>query len=275
MLGAIHRMRNGFGRLAERDVRVSVRVKSREDDAIVLEPRMTGLVLIADPPNRQHLRFHLKLTGGAVADLWYWDRRGLGSVRLFTPEGLADEFGPHRLGPDALVRIAVGNPERRAEAANVADRGQERLSADHVDARQRIAIVEVRDTRLRPRHEGVNGPDGDGSVFDPESVGGWSADPLLLLSPLLIIVAVLLWGYSAPFAALCGIMSVVPTALLRRSSPQLVTDVLKAGDLVNHVAQQIGGKGGGRADMAQAGGTDASKLPQALESVRAWVEERV
>ena len=54
-----------------------------------------------------------------------------------------------------------------------------------------------------------------------------------------------------------------------------LTSRLKAGELVNHVAQQIGGKGGGRADMAQAGGTDASKLPEALASVKAWVEERV
>ena len=53
-----------------------------------------------------------------------------------------------------------------------------------------------------------------------------------------------------------------------------LTSRLKAGELVNHVAQQVGGKGGGRADMAQAGGTDASKLPQALASVKAWVEQR-
>ncbi len=50
---------------------------------------------------------------------------------------------------------------------------------------------------------------------------------------------------------------------------------IKAGELVNHVAQQVGGKGGGRPDMAQAGGTDPSKLPAALESVRAWVEQRL
>jgi alanyl-tRNA synthetase len=54
-----------------------------------------------------------------------------------------------------------------------------------------------------------------------------------------------------------------------------LTGKIKAGELVNHVAQQVGGKGGGRPDMAQAGGTDASKLPQALESVRAWVEQRL
>jgi alanyl-tRNA synthetase len=58
-----------------------------------------------------------------------------------------------------------------------------------------------------------------------------------------------------------------------------VTDDLvgkvKAGELVNYVAQQVGGKGGGRPDMAQAGGTDASKLPGALQSVRPWVEQRL
>jgi alanyl-tRNA synthetase len=54
-----------------------------------------------------------------------------------------------------------------------------------------------------------------------------------------------------------------------------LTAKLKAGELVNHVAQQVGGKGGGRPDMAQAGGTDPSRLPQALASVQAWVSEKL
>jgi alanyl-tRNA synthetase len=54
-----------------------------------------------------------------------------------------------------------------------------------------------------------------------------------------------------------------------------LTGKIKAGELVNHVAQQLGGKGGGRPDMAQAGGTDSSKLPEALASVRAWMEQRL
>jgi alanyl-tRNA synthetase len=49
---------------------------------------------------------------------------------------------------------------------------------------------------------------------------------------------------------------------------------IRAGELVNHVAQQVGGKGGGKADMAMAGGTDPSRLAQALASVPAWVAER-
>ena len=50
---------------------------------------------------------------------------------------------------------------------------------------------------------------------------------------------------------------------------------VKAGELVNFVAQQVGGKGGGKPDMAMAGGTDASGLPKALDSVQAWVAGRL
>ena len=50
---------------------------------------------------------------------------------------------------------------------------------------------------------------------------------------------------------------------------------LKAGELVNHVAAQVGGKGGGKPDMAMAGGTDASSLPKALASVEAWVSSKL
>ncbi|MCS3395858.1 alanine--tRNA ligase [Burkholderia thailandensis] len=50
---------------------------------------------------------------------------------------------------------------------------------------------------------------------------------------------------------------------------------VKAGELVNFVAQQVGGKGGGRPDMAQAGGTEPANLPAALAGVKGWVEERL
>jgi alanyl-tRNA synthetase len=54
-----------------------------------------------------------------------------------------------------------------------------------------------------------------------------------------------------------------------------LTAKLKAGELVNFVAQQVGGKGGGRADMAQAGGTKPAELPKALGSVKDWVAQRL
>ena len=63
-------------------------------------------------------------------------------------------------------------------------------------------------------------------------------------------------------------------SLVAGVTPDL-TSTLKAGELVNMVAQQVGGKGGGRPDMAQAGGTDTAALPKALASVAAWVEGKL
>jgi alanyl-tRNA synthetase len=54
-----------------------------------------------------------------------------------------------------------------------------------------------------------------------------------------------------------------------------LTDRVNAGELVNHVASQVGGKGGGRPDMARAGGSDAAALPDALASVEAYIKERL
>lgn len=92
--------------------RVVVRLASA--DALIFEPRMTGLVLLADPPTREHLRVHLTFAGGEVTDLWYWDRRGLGSVRLFSEAELAELLGANKLGPDALALDADAFRERLA-----------------------------------------------------------------------------------------------------------------------------------------------------------------
>lgn len=85
--------------------RLGKRVVVRLDNAhsLVFEPRMTGLVLVSDPPSVEHLRFEMRLKGSRLTHVWYWDRRGLGSVRLLPNEQLADELGPDRLGPDALT----------------------------------------------------------------------------------------------------------------------------------------------------------------------------
>ncbi|WP_425618690.1 Fpg/Nei family DNA glycosylase [Anatilimnocola sp. NA78] len=81
--------------------RVVVRLTG--DLSLVFEPRMTGLVLVADPPSQEHLRFRLDLTGCPIRSVYYWDRRGLGSVRLVSNEKLAAELIGNKLGPDALV----------------------------------------------------------------------------------------------------------------------------------------------------------------------------
>jgi formamidopyrimidine-DNA glycosylase len=101
--------------------RVVVRLDST--DAIVLEPRMTGLVLIADPPSREHLRFRCELSGRGIGELLYWDRRGLGNVRLFSPDEFDAAFAPAKLGPDALtitaelLRQQLGGSRRAVKVA--------------------------------------------------------------------------------------------------------------------------------------------------------------
>ena len=72
------------------------------DEAIVIEPRMTGLVLVVDPPTEEHLRWRLQLAGGRLDEILYWDRRGLGNVRLFSRREYDSRFGLEKLGPDAL-----------------------------------------------------------------------------------------------------------------------------------------------------------------------------
>jgi alanyl-tRNA synthetase len=54
-----------------------------------------------------------------------------------------------------------------------------------------------------------------------------------------------------------------------------LTSKVKAGDLVNFVAQQLGGRGGGRPDLAMAGGPDVANLPEAISSVEAWITEKL
>ena len=95
-----------IGEIGRAGKRVVVRLDS--GDSIVLEPRMTGLILVTDPPSREHLRFRCTLAGAgkSTRELLYWDRRGLGSVRLFSPKEFESAFGPAKLGPDALAMTA-------------------------------------------------------------------------------------------------------------------------------------------------------------------------
>lgn len=71
--------------------------------AFVVEPRMTGLMLLSEPPTVEHLRVEWRFVeGAAVPDrLWFWDRRGLGTVRYYRPGEFAASVAS-KLGPDAL-----------------------------------------------------------------------------------------------------------------------------------------------------------------------------
>lgn len=73
---------------------------------LAIEPRMTGLMLVADPPSPEHVRLvlHVEPPGRrkAPARLLFWDRRGLGTIRLHDRAGLEAACGCHKLGPDGL-----------------------------------------------------------------------------------------------------------------------------------------------------------------------------
>ncbi len=69
----------------------------------VIEPRMTGLMLIADPPNTKHLRLEWQLArGNEERRLWFWDQRGLGTISLLDADSLSQLLDGGRLGKDAL-----------------------------------------------------------------------------------------------------------------------------------------------------------------------------
>jgi len=86
-------------------------------DRVILEPRMTGLVVLADPPSVEHLRVRFQVQGGPLRQFWYWDRRGLGSVRLLNPQEFEKTLLRGKLGPDALIISAADLRERLRKSA--------------------------------------------------------------------------------------------------------------------------------------------------------------
>ncbi len=90
---------------------------------LVIEPRMTGLLLVAEPPTAEHVRLRLRFSGRDRGELIFWDRRGLGTVRLLDAAGLERACGPESLGPDALeispdaLRERLGRSSREVKVA--------------------------------------------------------------------------------------------------------------------------------------------------------------
>ena len=89
-------------------------VRFDTDDRLIFEPRMTGLVLIAQPPTIEHLRFCLQLKKSPVKKLLFWDRRGLGNVTLLSDSQYQTKLTDGKLGPDALDISAEDFPARFA-----------------------------------------------------------------------------------------------------------------------------------------------------------------
>ncbi len=113
------------GRLGKRVVVELDGGDSAVGDRIIFEPRMSGLVLLAQPPDREHLRLVFELSGGPISgnrarQLLFWNQRGLGVVRLVSPRRFARDYGPEspsrKLGPDAL-EISATVLRRRLESS--------------------------------------------------------------------------------------------------------------------------------------------------------------
>ena len=118
--------RRAEGRRIARVGRLGKRVLLELDsgDRVVMEPRMTGLIFLAAPPDRKHLRLVIELSGpGPVEQILFWDQRGLGVVRLVSPEEFDEIYGPAKIGPDALeisaaeLRQRMGGSSRAIKVA--------------------------------------------------------------------------------------------------------------------------------------------------------------
>ena len=89
-------------------------IVTESEDRLIIEPRMTGIVLIGQPPNTEHLRFQIKFHRSAGTRLLFWDRRGLGTVRLLSAKQFDDWMESGKLGPDAIA-ITVDEMRQRAD----------------------------------------------------------------------------------------------------------------------------------------------------------------
>jgi formamidopyrimidine-DNA glycosylase len=93
---------------AVRRVAKRVVIDLSSGDSFVIEPRMTGLMLLTDPPDVEHLRLEWRMAVGRKSEsVWFWELRGLGVVRLCDPEELARRLGRDSLGEDALNLTAT------------------------------------------------------------------------------------------------------------------------------------------------------------------------
>ncbi|MGY8768421.1 MAG: bifunctional DNA-formamidopyrimidine glycosylase/DNA-(apurinic or apyrimidinic site) lyase [Pirellulales bacterium] len=94
-----------------------------DDSRVIMEPRMTGIVLIADPPTVDHLRLEIQLENCAIETLLFWDRRGLGTIRWMSASEFEEAFSRKHIGPDALnidwktLRDCFANSRRAIKVA--------------------------------------------------------------------------------------------------------------------------------------------------------------
>ena len=146
------------GRVGKRVVVALDADDSTVGDRIIFEPRMSGLVLLKDPPTDEHVRLVFDLSSRRTPQLLFWNKRGLGVVRVVSPRLFARDYGPDKVGPDALevsvatLRARLGASRRAVKVALLDQRalaGVGNLYASEILHRARVH-PEVPCNRLRP-----------------------------------------------------------------------------------------------------------------------------
>lgn len=130
-------------------------------EALVVEPRMTGLLLLTDAPDPGHLRLEWKLSGRKEFNsLWFWDRRGLGTVTLYEPDAYQALITTGHLGRDALEMqpdhwVAVCRQSKRAIKVLLLDQkavaGIGNLYASEILHRSKIHPMTMANTLTKPQ----------------------------------------------------------------------------------------------------------------------------
>ena len=114
----------GIRRIGKRIV-----IDFNSDESLVIEPRMTGLLLLANSPSPEHNRVEICFDDSSIHPLIYWDRRGLGTVQLLSVHTMSLLFNSNRIGPDALLitaedlRCRLGRSRRPVKVALLDQRG--------------------------------------------------------------------------------------------------------------------------------------------------------
>ncbi len=175
---------------------------------------------------------------------------------------------------DGALAMVQGQEARLAEAAAALKAQPEEITAKIRQVLDNVRTLEKELARLKSRVAAAQGDDLAGQAEEVKGVkvlaatlDGADAKTLRetmdkLKDKLRTATIVLAASDGAKVSLIAGVTSDL-------------TAKVKAGELVNFVAQQVGGKGGGRPDMAQAGGSEPAKVPAALESVKNWVAERL
>ncbi len=129
-------------------------------DRLVIEPRMSGLVILNEAPDKKHIRMIFRLEGRPACRLLFWDVRGLGVVRLLSAAELAEKLGPKHLGPDALtidgksLQERLGQSSRAVKVALLDQKAVAGIGNIYASEILNLARVhpETACTRLRPPH---------------------------------------------------------------------------------------------------------------------------